>query len=212
MNPILLKVLAQKTVSFTDSQTRYWTQTHQHTHLTNKDSVLLRCLVLFIKFTRAHVWWQGWLNHRPSSENETIMKLFEGSFPGTLPFRRSELEVPDASSGGVHHQAGMRPAARTHPGQPFRAGDTTISNDHYERLYIFALMWSIGAFLELEHRHRLDAFLRNHQTIKLNLPILPENSDYSMFDYMVETTGQSVSNVQLLIPSIFCVVFSFIFI
>ena len=60
---------------------------------------------------------------------------------------------------------------------------------HYERLYIFTVMWSIGAFLELDDRSRLETFIRNNADFTLDLPKL-DNSDCTMFDYFVDKQGE----------------------
>lgn len=36
------------------------------------------------------------------------------------------------------------------------------SNKYYERIFLFAVMWSLGAVLELEDRDKLDSFLLSH--------------------------------------------------
>lgn len=59
----------------------------------------------------------------------------------------------------------------------------------YEHLFIFTLMWSIGAFLELDDRAKMEEFLRRH-TPKLDLPLIPSDSEASIFDYYVDKTGE----------------------
>lgn len=60
---------------------------------------------------------------------------------------------------------------------------------YLERLYVFSLMWSVGALLELEDRCKMEHWLRNHATIKLDLPCIPEGSEDTMFDYYVAYDG-----------------------
>uniref|UniRef100_A0A8C6VE80 Dynein axonemal heavy chain 5 n=1 Tax=Naja naja TaxID=35670 RepID=A0A8C6VE80_NAJNA len=64
-----------------------------------------------------------------------------------------------------------------------------ITAEYLERLYIFSLMWSIGALLELEDRWKLEHWLRSHETINLDLPNIPEGSEDTMFDYYVTNDG-----------------------
>ncbi|MEQ2193943.1 Dynein heavy chain 5, axonemal, partial [Xenoophorus captivus] len=52
-----------------------------------------------------------------------------------------------------------------------------LSREHLERLYVFALMWSTGALLELEDRRKMEAWLRGNDSICLNLPDIPSHSD-----------------------------------
>ena len=63
------------------------------------------------------------------------------------------------------------------------------SAKHYERLYVFTLMWSIGAFLELDDRSKMEEFIRKHEDINLDLPKIPTDSDSTMFDYVVDANG-----------------------
>ncbi len=57
----------------------------------------------------------------------------------------------------------------------------------HEQIFIFTLLWSIGAFLEDHDRHRLEAYLRK-QT-KLQMPQLPDGD--IIFNYTVNVhTGK----------------------
>lgn len=57
-------------------------------------------------------------------------------------------------------------------------------------MYIFVLMWSIGAFLELDDRVKLEEFMRKDEEIKLDLPEIPADADYNMYDFYVNQQGQ----------------------
>ena len=59
------------------------------------------------------------------------------------------------------------------------------SPQHLERLYIFALMWSVGALLELDDRAKMEAFLA--QQGGLDLP--PVAATETMFEYVVDEEG-----------------------
>lgn len=64
-----------------------------------------------------------------------------------------------------------------------------LSREHLERLYVFALMWSTGASLELNDRRKMESWLRGNDGIHLNLPDIPPDSEDTMFDYYVTTDG-----------------------
>lgn len=64
-----------------------------------------------------------------------------------------------------------------------------ISREHLERLYVFALMWSTGAVLELDNRRKMEIWLRENDNISLDLPYIPPGSEDTMFDYYVTTDG-----------------------
>ena len=68
--------------------------------------------------------------------------------------------------------------------------DQGPSPDHLEKIYIFCVMWSVGALLELEDRAKLEAFIRGNAELRLHLPVLPPGSDHTMFDYFVNNEGR----------------------
>lgn len=70
----------------------------------------------------------------------------------------------------------------TLPGEEQR----TFGDKHLERFFLFAVMWSLGAVLELNMREKLQEFVLAHPS-KLAWPKLVE--DESIFDYRVADTG-----------------------
>lgn len=64
-----------------------------------------------------------------------------------------------------------------------------LSREHMERLYVFALMWSVGALLELDDRIKLENWLRRHNNIRLDLPDIPTHSEDTMFDFYITNDG-----------------------
>ncbi|XP_056016925.1 dynein axonemal heavy chain 5-like isoform X3 [Ostrea edulis] len=132
---------------------------------------------------------QCWLNSRPINEQAIIMDLFERSFPLVLQFAVQNLtfkmEVLEAFiiSQACKLLEGLIPSKDDK--------DTgSVSQSHYEHLYIFTLMWTIGAFLEWDDRIKVEEFLRHSDDITLNLPPTNKDADETMFDYMVDTSGQ----------------------
>jgi dynein heavy chain, axonemal len=57
---------------------------------------------------------------------------------------------------------------------------------HLARLYVFALMWSLGALLELYDRKKLEEFLIEKAT--LDMPKL--KGDETIFEYVVDEKGE----------------------
>ena len=74
-------------------------------------------------------------------------------------------------------------------------GGNHLSRDVYERIYIFTLMWSVGAFLELDDRAKMEEFLRKHESIRLDLPEIEDGLDATMFDFMVDTDGTKADSL-----------------
>lgn len=78
-----------------------------------------------------------------------------------------------------------------------------LSREHLERVYVFALMWSVGALLELDDRKKMEIWLRGNNSFCLNLPNIPSNSEDTMFDYHVSDDGKFIfTNYPLIIPYI----------
>ena len=134
---------------------------------------------------------QGWLNHRPIAEGSIILDLFEASFPDIYRYAVQNLVWKmDVLEAFVIRQAcdllqGLIPSKDDKDGG-------TVTKEHYEHLYIFTLLWSIGAFLELDDRVKLEEYMRHSEEFRLDLPSIPDGSDYSTFDYMVDTNGKTL--------------------
>uniref|UniRef100_A0A8C7CXQ0 Dynein axonemal heavy chain 5 n=1 Tax=Oncorhynchus kisutch TaxID=8019 RepID=A0A8C7CXQ0_ONCKI len=132
---------------------------------------------------------EGWLKKRSRQEGEVLRELFSASFPELYRFTVHCLEHKiDMLEAFVIMQSinmlqGLIPAKE-------QCGE--VSRQHVERLYVFALMWSIGALLELEDRRKMESWLRGNDNIHLDLPDIPSDSEDTMFDYHVTTDGQWV--------------------
>ncbi|GAB0182986.1 dynein axonemal heavy chain 5 [Grus japonensis] len=62
-----------------------------------------------------------------------------------------------------------------------------LSEEHIARLFIFAVMWSAGALLELDDRLKMELFLRKHSAVK-ELPAV--NGEETMFEFGINACGQ----------------------
>jgi len=61
-----------------------------------------------------------------------------------------------------------------------------VSASHLERIFIFTVMWSLGALLDLDDRAKMEEFMLNHDA-KLKYP--PVQDGETMFEYLVNDTG-----------------------
>jgi len=119
------------------------------------------------------------------------MSLFESSFPELLHFAVQNLTFRlDVLEAFVVRQAcvllqGLIPARE-------EKDLARARRDYYRRIYTFVLMWSVGAFLEHDDRIKMEEFIRNHDTIQLDLPPQSSSSESTMFDYMVKSSGNTV--------------------
>ncbi|XP_059194328.1 dynein axonemal heavy chain 5 [Centropristis striata] len=132
---------------------------------------------------------EGWLKKRSPQEAEVLRELFSSSFSELYRFNVQSLEFKmDMLEAFVIMQCinmlqGLIP--------PKEQGGE-LSREHLERLYVFALMWSTGALLELDDRRKMEIWLRGNDSICLDLPDIPFDSDDTMFDYHVTADGQWV--------------------
>ena len=63
-----------------------------------------------------------------------------------------------------------------------------VSATHLSRLFVFALMWGVGALLELDDRAKMEEFLVKHG--KLPLPDIEEGSHETIFEFVVDDSGK----------------------
>ncbi|XP_059149715.1 dynein axonemal heavy chain 5-like isoform X1 [Physella acuta] len=135
---------------------------------------------------------RGWLNLRPAHEKDILMGLFEGSFTALWNYAIQNLEFKmDILEAFVISQA-CKLMTGLITMKDEKEGTGQLPREVYERIYIFTLMWSIGAFLELDDRAKMEEFLRKHETIRLDLPKIPDGLDATMFDFMVDADGNWV--------------------
>uniref|UniRef100_A0A3B3QAQ7 Dynein axonemal heavy chain 5 n=1 Tax=Paramormyrops kingsleyae TaxID=1676925 RepID=A0A3B3QAQ7_9TELE len=126
---------------------------------------------------------QGWLKKRSPQEAEVLRELYSSSFAElyrfTIQYLEYKIEMLEAFviMQSINMLQGLIPPKE-------QCGE--VSREHMERLYVFSLMWSVGAPLELEDRRKMEGWLRNHGSIRLDLPAIAAESDHNMFDYYVE--------------------------
>jgi hypothetical protein len=71
-------------------------------------------------------------------------------------------------------------------------GQGEACDEHVRRVFLFSLMWSVGAVLELEDRKKLEVYLRDEADgVRENLEFPPRRDGFgeSMFDFVVDDSG-----------------------
>lgn len=71
---------------------------------------------------------------------------------------------------------------------------------HLERLFVFCLMWSVGAILELEDRDKLEAYIRGHNSC-IDVPQIQTGE--TMYEYMVNLNGTVILYIEYHLFAIF---------
>lgn len=70
---------------------------------------------------------------------------------------------------------------------PKKEDGGNVSSSHLEHLYVFSVMWSLGALLELDDRFKLEQFMR--ETFDHDLPEVQESQ--TIFEFLVDDAGKS---------------------
>ena len=123
---------------------------------------------------------RGWLLKRSPTESDVLFTLYERSFPDTYTFIVNNLE-PKMN---VLECMYVRQSLDLLEGLINK--DKTPSNAHLGRLYVFALLWSLGALLELYDRKKLEEFLIEKKV--LDLPKI--KGEETIFEYAVSEDGE----------------------
>lgn len=97
-----------------------------------------------------------------------MLCLLDGLVPPEVPVEEQEMELEDDME---------------------KNKPTPMTAEHLHRLYVFALVWGIGALLEKADRSKYDEYLRsNFQT--LDLPYLDKKPNATVFDFVVNEKGK----------------------
>jgi dynein heavy chain len=127
---------------------------------------------------------ESWLKDRPITEHETLREMFHASWLDLMQYTLNSLN-PKMILLECNY---MAQALTVLKGLiPIVDGQSSPNPDHLKKLYVFAIMWSLGACLELNDRERLQEFIIGHPS-KPPAPAMKGPRD-SMFDYLVGDDG-----------------------
>eukprot|EP00118_Oscarella_pearsei_P013119 m.101516 g.101516 ORF g.101516 m.101516 type:complete len:4701 (+) comp37133_c1_seq2:73-14175(+) len=128
----------------------------------------------------------GWLNKRSPMEKTTLEELFKSSFTSLYLYNLTSL-VPKMELLECNYI--VQCVTLLQGLIPTKDDGSPASAAHLGRLFVFALMWSIGALLELEDREKMEAFLRK-DTPTLDFPPVDASSGDTMFEFVVNEQGE----------------------
>ncbi|XP_067841426.1 dynein axonemal heavy chain 8-like [Heptranchias perlo] len=129
---------------------------------------------------------KAWLNRRVPWEAEILQDLYDKAFEDSYIYMKLNLNpVMELLECNYIMQSvtlldGLIPSMED-------GGSTDLMQ--LRRLFVFVLMWSVGALLELDSRIKLEQFLRKHNS-KLDLPRIPADSAQTMFEFLVNQKGE----------------------
>uniref|UniRef100_A0AAQ4Q6E3 AAA+ ATPase domain-containing protein n=1 Tax=Gasterosteus aculeatus aculeatus TaxID=481459 RepID=A0AAQ4Q6E3_GASAC len=127
---------------------------------------------------------QGWAHKHIAKKAGSIVNLYERIFDDAYLYMKHNLkpkmELLECNyiMQSVNLLEGLIPTKK--------AGGLA-SSKHLERLFVFCLMWSLGAILELEDRDKLEEYIRAHGS-GIDLPKTQPGE--TIFEYMVNTNGE----------------------
>ena len=127
----------------------------------------------------------SWLLTRESVEANIIHELFDESFQKIYNFASTSL-TPKMPLLEVCY---ISQAIKFLTGLIHKNEDgSSPPPKHLEKIYIFTIMWSIGAILELDDRSKLQEYLRKNT--QLDLPKFEPDSGNTIFEYFVSDKGE----------------------
>uniref|UniRef100_A0A8C9XCP5 Dynein axonemal heavy chain 8 n=1 Tax=Sander lucioperca TaxID=283035 RepID=A0A8C9XCP5_SANLU len=127
---------------------------------------------------------QGWANKRKAKEAESIMnlydKIFEDAYLNMKQTLKPKMELLECNyiMQSVNLLEGLIPTKET---------GGLAGSKHLERLFVFCLMWSLGALLELGDREKLEHYIRAHGS---GIDVPQTQPGETMFEYMVNPNGE----------------------
>ncbi|BFZ18283.1 hypothetical protein BsWGS_21321 [Bradybaena similaris] len=128
---------------------------------------------------------QGWLLKRSSNENLYLVPLFDTIYNDAeqFVFLNTEAKMDVLSCNKIRQMCdlleGLIPVSMEER--------KNMSQLHFENLFIFAMMWSLGALLELDDRAKMQEMLLKHKS-KLRFPKI--QGDETIFEYLVAPDGK----------------------
>ncbi|XP_076014466.1 dynein axonemal heavy chain 5 [Genypterus blacodes] len=126
----------------------------------------------------------AWLQNVPEQQAEALQQCFNCCYQDLLDFISTtacpKMQVLECMyiRQTIDLLQGLLPAGEEKQGCHGNVG----------RLFVFAVMWSLGALLELEDRAKMEAFLKKGHGSSLDLPLTQD--DQTMFEFTVNEKGQ----------------------
>uniref|UniRef100_A0A8C2Y898 Dynein heavy chain 5, axonemal-like n=1 Tax=Coturnix japonica TaxID=93934 RepID=A0A8C2Y898_COTJA len=125
----------------------------------------------------------AWLQTLPATYSDVLWNCFSAVFQDMINFVFSAVTPKMAVLECMY----IKQAIDLLQGLLSDRNEKQLSEEHIARLFIFAVMWSIGALLEPDDRLKMELFLRKHSAVK-ELPAV--NGEETMFEFGISTSGQ----------------------
>uniref|UniRef100_H2ZG63 Uncharacterized protein n=1 Tax=Ciona savignyi TaxID=51511 RepID=H2ZG63_CIOSA len=131
----------------------------------------------------------AWLKGKPAIMCDVLMLAFEGPFVAVHRFVETSLTAKMEVLECMYVQQALLIMQGLLPDSE---EIKNVGKSHLERLFVFCVMWSLGALLELSDREKMEQFIYKYAKDNggLDLPKLTPGGDESMFEYLVSSTGE----------------------
>ncbi|CAH1389658.1 unnamed protein product [Nezara viridula] len=147
---------------------------------------------------------EAWLKTRSPIEQSVFRLLFDNSFLSAytyatqnLKFSMKVLQCNIIQQIVILMQSLVPVEQKVAKGEDEEESEETseppiptlnLSEDFLGRVYLFSLVWSIGAFFDIEDRIKFNTFLQDKMK-NLSLPVPLEDEDGSVFNYGINEDG-----------------------
>ncbi|KAL0129655.1 hypothetical protein PUN28_001727 [Cardiocondyla obscurior] len=127
---------------------------------------------------------ESWLRKCSNNEARVLRALFHNIYGDAHTFVQTKLQAKIVLLEALY----IRQCIDLLEGLNVGNSDPTkiLPDQHIEKLFLFSIMWSLGAMLELDGRFALQEYLINHES-KCNWP--KYTSDETIFEYLVSDDG-----------------------
>ncbi|KAI4900024.1 hypothetical protein NFI96_023292, partial [Prochilodus magdalenae] len=132
---------------------------------------------------------QTWLKKIPSSQGEVLLNCFNSVYQDLMNFVSTAVspKMQLLECMYIKQTIDLLQASLHCKGLLSAGEEKQLTVAYIGRLFVFAVMWSVGALLELEDRSKMEMFLRNHSAL-LDLPNTQD--DQTIFEFMVSEAGE----------------------
>ncbi|XP_075210479.1 dynein heavy chain 8, axonemal kl-3 [Lycorma delicatula] len=135
---------------------------------------------------------EGWFKSRPPHESDQLRPLFHRIYGDVHLFVQTKLtpKMKILEALYIRQCVDIIMGLVDTGGEEKKSGqeEKIHSSIHMERLFLFSMIWSLGAVLELDDRKKLENFILRHES-KMNWPKLESEFD-TIFDYLVGESGE----------------------
>ncbi|EDS37982.1 ciliary dynein heavy chain 5 [Culex quinquefasciatus] len=128
----------------------------------------------------------GWLKRKPSEVADSLRKYFHKIYDDLHSFVQTKLAAKMKILEAIYIRqcCDILEGLLAPPSE--EAPPIEFSDRHLERIFLFAVMWSLGAVLELEDREKMGEFIAKHPS-KMRWPKIQPGE--TIFEYVVSADG-----------------------